>query len=52
MAGKVDKMVEDIEASMPEGKLKNALHKVELAAEEVARDADRLDQMIDKVISF
>ncbi|KAL8096375.1 uncharacterized protein LOC141693693 [Apium graveolens] len=49
MAGKVDKMVEEMEASLPEGKLKNALHNVELAAEEIARDADRLDQLIDKV---
>lgn len=52
MAGKVDKMVEEIEANLPEGKLKNALHNVELAAEEIAKDADRLDQLIDKVISF
>lgn len=49
IAGKVDKMTEEIEAGLPEGKLKNALHTVELAAEEIARDADRLDQLIDKV---
>ncbi|KAL1814068.1 hypothetical protein ACET3Z_024133 [Daucus carota] len=49
IAGKVDKMAEDIEAGLPEGQLKNALHNVELAAEEIARDADRIDQLIDKV---
>lgn len=45
-------MAEEIEAGLPEGKLKNALHTVELAAEKVAKDADRLDQLIEKVISF
>lgn len=49
IAGKVDKMAEEIEAGLPEGKLKNVLHTVELAAEEIAKDADRLDQLIDKV---
>ncbi|WOG98882.1 hypothetical protein DCAR_0418228 [Daucus carota subsp. sativus] len=49
IAEKVDKFTENIADDLPEGKLKETLEKIENVAERVAQDADRLDDMIDKV---
>lgn len=49
VAEKVDKFAEHIADDLPEGKLKNALERIEHVAERVAKDADQLDHAIDKV---
>lgn len=52
VAEKVEKLAEDIVDDLPEGKLKNAVSCVEKAAEEIAKDAHLVDNMIDKVITY
>ncbi|WOG98881.1 hypothetical protein DCAR_0418227 [Daucus carota subsp. sativus] len=47
-AEKVEKFAEDIIEDLPEGKFKTALGRIEHVAEEVAKDAKQIDNVIDK----
>lgn len=49
VAEKVEKISEDILDDLPEGNLKNAVSRIENAAEKIAKDAHQIDNMIDKV---
>lgn len=51
VAERVEKISEDILDDLPEGKLKNAVSRIENAAEKIAKDAHLVDSMIDKVIT-
>lgn len=49
VADKVDKVVEDLADSLPDGKLKQAARYIENIAEKAERDAHLVDQAIEKL---
>ncbi|CAA2954478.1 Hypothetical predicted protein [Olea europaea subsp. europaea] len=49
VAEEVDKVAEDIEEALPEGGLKNVVNLVEDLAEETAKDAQKVEDLMDKV---